>query len=116
MAADVSEIRRIVELTTTVYRKGAALYQDGMPVESLMPPHGGLNVVESFGYPPIPDGADVIDMVAIAVEIDEHVENYKSELVSAIGDGVFEEYGSELSTGPHYIHLGAELGSQEYAL
>ena len=118
------DVERIIELTqthTTVYRKGAVFYHNGQEID---PPRtdeeaqallrkGG--VTEVFNYPAKPENGDVIDMVFIYVGC-EITETTAQELRDAIGGYVFPDSGADLRHGLSYIHLGAELGSQENAL
>lgn len=102
MPVDVSAVRKIIEETTTVYRMGAA--QVDTP-----------GVTEYFGYPPTPSYTPVVPMWKINVHV-KPTETTRYDLQEALDDGHFEEYGTIMEAGPSYIHLGAELDSQEYAL
>lgn len=114
MSANVQAISDLVKRTTTVYRKGAEITHNGKPVEAIDLDAGG--VFEVFGYEPTPeDRTGVVDMIFVDVKVTPEADT-NDRLAAAIGDGVFDEYGTTMSTGPTYIHLGAELGSQELAL
>jgi hypothetical protein len=101
---NVPDLTRLLDATTTIYRKGPAVVA-----------HDG--VVEVFGYPPAsaaPPTARLIDVHFLLVGVDVDAAGLaRAPLRSLLAtyDGP-----NALDRGPSYIEVGAVLGGQEEAL
>lgn len=112
MPLDVDRLQEIVEATTTMYRKGPEVSEDTV---------GGLTLTEVFtmsheSHMPPQDGETV-------THIDVHFAKVAVDLVQARARRaalirLMRAYPDqeELRSGPNYLVVGAELGSQELAL
>lgn len=100
----VDAVNEIIDATTTVFRKGAEVEQQG-------------NVTHVWGYPHVDDTpADLVkvDLHFVVVGVNPtKAEEQADELRSLLSQ---YPHPDRLAQGPSYIEVGGELGSQEYAL
>lgn len=96
----------LIEKLTTVYRKGEMVQEHQT---------GSVHVTEVFGYPhttEVPSGETLVDLVFVDVGVARDARSQRDVLL----DALIAWKSPTLSGGPSYIHTGAELGSQEFAL
>lgn len=92
-----------VESCTRVYRKGAQVETREV--------NGFFRVVEIFGYPLAPDGADVQDMIFVNVAVDKAA----AEAAWPAVEEILRRYPEpeRLRSGPSYIELAPALDVQQ---
>lgn len=105
---DLTALARILDATTTVYRKGPEVVERDA---------AGVRVVEVFGCPPpeaLPAAATRVDVHFVLVGVDMTAARVAEPDLRAL----LATYPApdRLAGGPSYIEAGAVLGSQEAAL